>query len=141
MKHTIKASLLCLLMFGRAATGLATTPEPATDELAGAKLFNHCKKLPAGKRVLKLTLKPDSEIADVIAWFSSVSCAQFIFPGQSFLQGRKVTILATQLLTPEEAYRLLLGALESVNLKVEPDGSFLRIVPTSSRNGGDARQR
>jgi general secretion pathway protein D len=88
---------------------------------------------------LKLTLKPDSEIADVVAWFSAISCAQFIYPGQDFLQGHKVTILATELLTPEDAYRLVLGALESVGLTVEPAGKFLRIVNAGSRNAAGAR--
>jgi general secretion pathway protein D len=98
-------------------------------ELPGEKEFNQCKKLPAGKRIVKFNFKPDSEIADLVGWISSISCTQFLIAGPT-LQGKKVTVLSPQLITPEEAYRLFLGALESVGLTVEPMGKFLRIVET-----------
>jgi general secretion pathway protein D len=132
---------------------LQTAGEGVT-ELPGEKEFNQCKKLPAGKRILKFNFKPDSEITDLIGWISTISCTQFLIAGQSPLAGKKVTILSPQLITPEEAYRLFLGALEAVNLTVEPMGKFLRIIETGrarfanipfykdgsgSQGGGDKR--
>jgi general secretion pathway protein D len=99
-------------------------------EPAVAQEFNQCKKLKAGRRNLKLNLKPDSEIGDVIAWYASISCKGILIAGPS-IQGKKVTILSPQLITPEEAYSLFLGALDSVGLTVEPMGEFLRVIEAS----------
>jgi general secretion pathway protein D len=135
---------------GRAGSGTrAATPQPAarpqpapvegapllpssssTVELPGEKEFNQCKKLPAGRRIVKFNFKPDTEIGDIVGWISAISCTQFLISGP-ILQGKKVTILSPQLITPEEAYRLFLGAIESVGLTIEPMGRFLRIVETS----------
>jgi hypothetical protein len=140
MKKTAFARLLTILVTGLVLTAnvaFAATPTASSSVSAATPDepdVNSCKKIPAGKRVLKLNLKPDSEIADVISWFSAISCTQFILPGQAVLQGRKVTILSPQLLTSEEAYRMLLGALETVGLKVEPAGPFLRVGLAGARD-------
>jgi general secretion pathway protein D len=98
-------------------------------ELPGEKEFNSCKKLPPGKRIVKLNLKPETDVIDLIGWISSITCSQFLVSVP--LQGKKVTIIAPQLITPEEAYRLFFAALESVGLTIEPSGKFLRIVETA----------
>ena len=36
-----------------------------TSQLAGEKEFNSCKKFPAGKRIVKLNMKPDTELGDL----------------------------------------------------------------------------
>jgi general secretion pathway protein D len=95
-------------------------------EIPGEKEFNSCKKLPAGKRIVRLNLKPDTEVMDLIGWISSITCAQFIVSVP--LQGKKITIVSPQLITPEEAYRLFFSALDSLGLTVEPTGKFLRVV-------------
>ena len=43
----------------------------------------------------------------------------------------KVTIVAPSLITPREAYRLFLDALDSVGLTVLPAGPFLRIIESA----------
>jgi general secretion pathway protein D len=98
-------------------------------EIPGEKEFNSCKKLPAGKRIVRLNLKPDTEVMDLIGWISSITCAQFIVSVP--LQGKKITIVSPQLITPEEAYRLFFSALDSLGLTVEPTGKFLRVVENS----------
>jgi hypothetical protein len=90
-----------------------------------------CRKFPAGKRIVKLNLKPDTELADLVAWISSITCKQFILPGNVASTSKKVTIYAPQLITPEEAYRLFLDALDSVGLTVERTGRFLQIIETA----------
>ncbi len=111
------------------AAGAAKAGTPGVVELPGEKEFNSCKKLPPGKRIVKLNLKPDTELIDLIGWISSITCSQFLVTIP--LQGKKVTVIAPQLITPEEAYRLFYAALESVGLTVEPSGKFLRIVESS----------
>jgi general secretion pathway protein D len=98
-------------------------------EIPGEKEFNSCKKLPAGKRIVRLNLKPDTEVMDLIGWISSITCAQFIVSVP--LQGKKITIVSPQLITPEEAYRLFFASLDSLGLTVEPTGKFLRVVENS----------
>ena len=44
------------------------------------------------------------------------------------VQGKKLTIISPELITPEEAYRLFFSALDSLGLTVEPTGKFLRVV-------------
>ncbi len=120
----------------------STTPAPAAALPAGAigtvsggsvigeKEFNSCKKFPSGKRIVKLNLKPDTELGDLISWISSITCKQFLLPGTIPANSKKVTIVAPELITPEEAYRLFLGALDSVGLTVQPSGKVLRIIET-----------
>src|SRR6185436_13970259 len=75
-------------------------------------------------------LKPDTELGDLIAWISSITCKQFLLPGTIPANSKKVTVIAPQLITPEEAYRLFLAALDSVGLTVQESGKFYRIVET-----------
>ena len=107
----------------RAATG--------SNELIWRQDFNTCKKFPANKRIVKLNLKPDTELGDLIAWISSITCKQFLLPGTIPANSKKVTVIAPELITPEEAYRLFLWVLDSVGLTVEHAGKFLRIVETA----------
>jgi len=111
------------------AAGAAKTGAAGIVELPGEKEFNSCKKLPPGKRIVKLNLKPETDVVDLIGWISSITCSQFLVAIP--LQGKKVTVIAPQLITPEEAYRLFYAALESVGLTVEPSGRFLRIIESS----------
>ncbi|MCG5054802.1 MAG: type II secretion system secretin GspD [Myxococcales bacterium] len=99
-------------------------------QLPGEKEFNSCKKLP-NRRIVRLNLKPDTELGELVSWISTITCTQFLIPGTTNIAGKKVTILAPQLITPSEAYRLFLAALESVGLTVEPTDRFLRIVETN----------
>ncbi len=103
---------------------------PGTGDLAGEKEFNSCKKFPPNRRIVKLNLKPDTDLGDLISWISSITCRQFVLPGTIPANSKKVTIIAPQLITAEEAYRLFLSALDSVGLTVAPSGRFLRIIET-----------
>ncbi|MFL5304696.1 MAG: type II secretion system secretin GspD [Polyangia bacterium] len=114
-----------------AAAGTGTT-DVTGGTVVGEKEFNSCKKFPAGKRIVKLNLKPDTELGDLISWISSITCKQFLLPGTIPSNSKKVTIVAPELITPEEAYRLFLGALDSVGLTVQPDGKVLRIIETAN---------
>ena len=98
---------------------------------AGDGEFNSCRKVPAGRRVVKLNLKPDADLADLVAWISFISCRPFILPASIASTGKKVTIVAPRMLTAEEAYRVFLDALDSLGLTVEPVGKFSTIIETA----------
>jgi general secretion pathway protein D len=115
---------------GRPAAAPAAAPAASAAKAAAEKEAGGCRKLPAGKRIVKLTLKPETELGDLIAWISSITCKQFIVPG-TIPVGKKVTIFSPQLITANEAYRLFLSALDTVGLTVYPSGTFLRVIETT----------
>jgi type II secretory pathway component GspD/PulD (secretin) len=94
----------------------------------GDRPTNTCRKLPAGKRIVRLNLKPETTVADLVGWISSITCTPFIVPSTLGAESKKVTIVSPALITREEAYRLFLGALDSVGLTVYPEGKFQRVI-------------
>jgi general secretion pathway protein D len=131
-KNLSTSSTLALaLCFG----ALAGTPSFARSaKRAPVEAGTTCVRLPAGKRVVKLNLKPETEIADLVAWISSITCKQFVLADLPAAHA-KVTIVAPNLISAGEAYRLFLDALDSVGLTVYPSGPFLRIIETAKVKG------
>ena len=109
---------------------------PSSSFAADKMASNGCRTLPAGRRLVKLTLKPQTEIGDLVVWISSITCRQYLLPG-SLDTHRTVTILAPQLITPEEAYGLFLEALDSVGLTVVRMGRFYRVIETAAAKTSD----
>ncbi|MEP6652127.1 MAG: type II secretion system secretin GspD [Myxococcales bacterium] len=124
---------------GTAATGTAVGADGKTAagvaDSAADREFNSCHKFPANKRIVKLNMKPETELGDLISWISSITCKQFLLPGTIPANSKKVTVIAPQLITPEEAYRLFLAALDSVGLTVQESGKFYRIIETVKARG------
>ncbi len=111
------------------AAAKKTAAGAALNKLPGEDVFNSCKKLPWGRRVVRLNLKPDAGVMDLIDWISSITCAQFVVAVP--VAGKKVTIVSPDLITPQEAYRLFFAALDSVGLTVERTGRFLRVIESA----------
>jgi general secretion pathway protein D len=93
--------------------------------LPGEASFNECRKYPYYKRI-KVTLKPDSELHDLVAWISGMTCKRFIITGT--IRAPKVTIVSPTPITPNEAYRAFLSALNAMGLTVEPAGRYLKVI-------------
>jgi hypothetical protein len=104
---------------------VAKAPAGFTD-----KDFNACRKVPAGKRLVKLTLKPDTTVDDLVVWISSITCRQFVWSEAVANRNKKVTIVAPLPMTARQAFGLFLDALDSIGLTVEPSGTFWRIIET-----------
>jgi hypothetical protein len=107
MKHTL--AVLATL----AALGLAG---PA---------WADCKK-PSEKTLVKVNLKPDTEVADLVSWYANLTCTSVLMGAQ--VTGKKVTVLAPQPITLAEVRRLFYDALDSVGLTAEQSGKFLQIM-------------
>jgi general secretion pathway protein D len=105
------------------ATPPPPLPPPAGEELA----FNTCLKLGASHPV-HVSLKPETDMGDVVAWISSITCRGFITPAGLTLGARKVTVSSPASITAAEAYALFLALLDSVGLALEPAGRFQRII-------------
>ena len=128
--------LIALLLLALAAIAAPRTARAA--ERPGTKAAppsildggDACRRLPAGKR-LKLNLKPNTDLFDLVSWISAITCKHFIVPGTIPSQGKTVTIISPQPITAAEAYDLFLDALDSVGLTVYPSGKVLRVIETS----------
>jgi hypothetical protein len=116
----------------RAAAATAAVREGgASDRDEGAG----CRRL-SSSRPLKLNLRPDTDIADLVSWISSITCRQFLLPATIVANPRKVTVYAPQVITADGAYRFFLSALDSVGLTVQESGRFLRIIESSKAKNG-----
>ena len=77
-----------------------------------------------------MTLKPDTNVDDLVVWISSITCREFVWSEAIAARNKKVTIVAPLPMTPRQAFGLFLDALDSVGLTVEPSGKFWRIIET-----------
>jgi hypothetical protein len=102
-----------------------STAQPVTD--LG---FNTCQKIPAGKRAVKMNLKPEVELPELVAWISSITCKTFVLPGH-LTGGKKVTVVSQGAMTRDEAFAMFLSALDSVGLTVERGPGYYKIIETS----------
>lgn len=110
----------------RGRTGRGRTGGPTGFKaLAGEESFNECKRYPSYRRV-KVTLKPDSTLADLVAWISGMTCKRFIVTGN--IRAAKVTLISPTPITPREAYRAFLSALNAMGLTIQPAGRYLKII-------------
>jgi len=106
--------------------GASATSLPTTD--LG---FNTCRKTPSGKRAVKVNLKPEVDLPELVAWISSITCKSFVLPGHLSAAGKKITIVTQGVMTPREAYATFLSALDSLGLTVEQGPGYLKIIETS----------
>jgi hypothetical protein len=106
---------------------LAATSVGAAKAGPSPPIMNQCRKLTPGKRILRLNLKPNTDVVDLVVWISSVTCKAFLLPA-GLGAGKTVTVFSPQLITPEDAYKLFLDALDFVGLTVYSVGPFVRII-------------
>lgn len=125
-----KLAALLLLAAILAPPAAARAAERPVAAAAAPGPGDSCRRLPAGKR-LKLNLKPNTDLVDLVSWISAITCKQFILPGALPAGSRTVTIVSPQPITVPEAYALFLDALDSVGLTVYSAGKVLRVIETS----------
>lgn len=94
---------------------------------AGQPQTAPCKKLRESS-VVKLNFKPDTEVADLITWFSRATCTTVLVSNSVSLSGKKVTIIAPTPITLAEARRLFYAALDSVGLTAEQSGKIMHVL-------------
>jgi general secretion pathway protein D len=123
-------TLAALLLLVTATVGPAAAAAGERAKAPASTGGDSCRRLPAGKR-LRLNLKPNTELIDLVSWISVITCKHFIVPGSIPSQGKTVTIYAPEPITAGEAYDLFLAALDSVGLTVYPSGGVLRVIETS----------
>jgi len=117
----------------RLARKPATSPPapPRTEEPGTEDAFNECKRPPPGKPVVPVPLKPDTDVAHLIRWISSITCQAFVWSTTQALGNRHVTIVAPVAVTANQAFRLFLDAMNSIGLTVQPCGGFFQVIEAS----------
>jgi len=104
---------------------------PSTSQPVTELGFNTCQKIPRGKRAVKMNLKPEVELPELVAWISSITCKSFVLPGNLSAGGKKITFITQGPMTRDEAYAAFLTALDSIGLTVARGPGYLKIIETS----------
>ena len=126
---------LCLLLGGPAsAVARAAPPAPESrSEPEGAgesslppiQPHDTCKEQPLHAR-FRITLEREAQLTELVRWMSSVTCQRFVW-GAGIRDG-KVTVLAPEVVTMQQAYAAFYAALETMGLTVEETQGYLKIV-------------
>jgi hypothetical protein len=120
---------LACLTFGILLAGGPATRATDKASAAGKAEFLACGKVPADRRVVKLTLAPEVTLADLVRFMSTLSCRAFLIPS-NISQKQLLRVQSPgRLLTAGEVYDVLIAALDSARLTIQPTRDMLRIVP------------
>ena len=121
MKRWLVAWIVCGALRAEAAE------DPPAVELSEQLLA--CKKLPSDKK-LRMTLHGEVGAQELVAALAPLSCRPIVIGGAALHAG-KVSIEAPDLLTPSEATRLLISAIDSLGLSIESVGNSYRVVDSA----------
>jgi general secretion pathway protein D len=105
-------------------TGNEPTPAPGQDDA----LYS-CKKRTGQVAV---TFKPETELKDLITWVMGFTCKNFMLDPRIVSTGKKVTVIAPNKMSAQEAYNVFLAALSTMGLTVVPKGNMMRIVESAT---------
>ncbi len=116
------ARTLCIAI---AATVVSLSAARAHADVGEDQSLYSCTK---ARSDVFVNLKPETELADLVDWAMTFTCKKFIY--NSKIKGRSapVTLVAPGKMSPREAWRVFLVALQSANLTVVPKRGILEIV-------------
>jgi general secretion pathway protein D len=84
------------------------------------------------KASFAVTLKQETELKDLLTWAMSFTCKNFIYESSILQRSKKLTIIAPNKMTPQQAYRVFLIGLSTMGLTVVPKGNVLRVVEAAN---------
>lgn len=108
---------------------VGTTPPAAGPATGEDEALYSCKKR-SGQ--VAVTFKPETELKDLITWVMGFTCKNFILDPRIVSTGKKVTVIAPNKMSSNEAYRVFLVALSTMGLTIVPKGNVLRIVESAT---------
>jgi len=85
---------------------------------------------------IAVRFKPQVELEDLVAWAMGFTCKNFVYTAKIGALGSKASIVVPRSLSVEEAWRVFLVALETMNLTVVPKGEVLEIVEAAQAKAG-----
>lgn len=107
---------------------LARAAEVSVAAADDAELYR-CRKHAKSARI-KITLKPETTLGELVAWVSGFTCKTFLYGTGVTARGQKVTIVSPAEMSSDEGYRLFLASLWTMGLTIVPKGKALEIVET-----------
>jgi len=133
MQHSLPSSRSLVGTLVLASVLFASRPvfaQPADPDASGedAQLYN-CGK---ASKSFAVTLKPETELKDLLTWAMGFTCKNFIYESSILQRSKKLTVIAPNKMTPQQAYRLFLVGLSTMGLTVVPKGNVLRIVESGN---------
>lgn len=102
----------------------AATPGISTDPADDAQLYS-CGK---AKGQVSVSFKPEIELKDLLTWAMGFTCRNFIYEQSVMSRSKKLTIIAPNKMSAQDAYRLFLVGLATMGLTVVPKGNVLKVV-------------
>ncbi len=132
----IRSLALAGLIVAVAAAPVAAQPadpDAAADPASGedAQLYS-CGK---AKGPVSVSFKPDIELKDLLTWAMGFTCKNFIYEQGVLSRSKKLTIIAPNKMSPQDAYRLFLTGLSTMGLTVVPKGNVLKVIEESQAKG------
>lgn len=127
------SAIVVALLF--AFVGLATPSVtqaqdgPKDKESVVDSLYDCPDKARRGKYVV--SLKPETTLDDLIKWAMTFHCKNFVYSSDVGKRSSKVTVMTPERMTAQQAWRVFLVGLQSMNLTVVPKGNILEIIETS----------
>ncbi|HEU4734982.1 MAG TPA: hypothetical protein VFT22_44120, partial [Kofleriaceae bacterium] len=112
-----------------AQPAVTPTSNPAATAPGEDEALYSCKKRTGQVAV---TFKPETELKDLITWVMGFTCKNFILDPRIVSTGKKVTVIAPNKMSSNEAYRVFLVALSTMGLTIVPKGNVLRIVESAT---------
>jgi general secretion pathway protein D len=100
-------------------------PVSMTPAIGEDEALYRCKSRTAEVAV---NFKPDMELKELMTWVVGFTCKNFILDPRVVIPGKKVTVIAPNKMSANEAYRLFLVALSTMQLTVVPKGNVLRVT-------------
>jgi general secretion pathway protein D len=145
--HQVSRSVIASALIAGLITGVSTpritvaqpVPAPVAAGSGGAapapgedEALYSCRKRTGQVAV---TFKPETELKDLITWVMGFTCKNFILDPRIVSTGKKVTVIAPNKMSSNEAYRVFLVALSTMGLTIVPKGNVMRIVESASAKG------
>jgi general secretion pathway protein D len=72
--------------------------------------------------------KPEMEVKELLTWVMGFTCKNFVLDPRIVSTQRRVTIVAPNKMTAEDAYRLFLTSLSTVGYTLVPMGKVVKVV-------------
>ena len=133
--RSLAAARAVAVVFAQAAPRAVAQPRPpgAAEAAPGedAQLYS-CGK---ARSAISVTLKPETELKDLLSWAMGFTCKNFIYEASILQRSKKLTIIAPNKMSPQQAYRLFLVSLSTMGLAVVPKGNILRVVEAGNAKG------
>lgn len=130
-RNALYASVMmaAVLLASTLGTRTANAQESKDSAVLEESLYDCPEKQRKGKYVV--SLKPETTLDDLIKWAMTFHCKNFVYSSEIGKRSAKVTIMTPKPMAANQAWKVFLVGLQSMNLTVVPKGNILEIVETS----------